>query len=308
MNEFMKLGTSGEIDKQAYIKEMYETYHSKLFEYAQNLGKTNIKRIEIEDGNVLITSRDRGVRLICPPDDYRVTPIETFNFLDYEKNDSKMIENLFSDGDTFFDIGANIGWYSINIAFANRKSRIYSFEPIPHTYNYIKKNLSLNSTPNISTYNFGLSNKAGIFDFYYYSSGSGNASLENLSGRNDVQVVRCELKTLDSFILEEKTKVDFIKCDVEGAELLVFEGASNVIDRDKPVIFSEILRKWTKKFNYDPNQIFSFLHQKGYRSFVARGDTLDEFSAMTEDTIETNFFFLHGDKHQEKIERFKKNL
>jgi hypothetical protein len=99
--------------------------------------------------------------------------------------------------------------------------------------------------------------------------------------------------------------VDFIKCDVEGAELLVFQGGQQTIARDLPIVFSEILRKWSAKFGYHPNDIFQLFHSLGYRSFSVAGSWLKPFEAMDATTLETNFFFLHATKHAELIRRFQ---
>ena len=95
--------------------------------------------------------------------------------------------------------------------------------------------------------------------------------------------------------------VDFIKCDVEGAELLVFKGGLNTIKRDKPIIFSEILRKWSAMFNYDPNEIFDLFKSEGYLAFTVNTNVLLPFCRMDESTVETNFFFLHAEKHRDLI-------
>lgn len=306
INEILAAYQKELIDKPTFIREMYQEHHAGLFDYAQHLAKTNIKKIEVEDHRVIMTSRDRGVRMLCVPGDFRVAPVETLNFFDYEKADSDMIDRLMGDSDVFFDIGANMGWYSINIAISRRAARIHCFEPIPKTYSYLKQNLELNAAANVTAYNFGFSNRAGEFDFYYYDEGSGNASSANLSNRDDVQVCKCKVRTLDEFSAELQTPVDFIKCDVEGAELLVFQGGVQTITRDRPIVFSEILRKWSAKFNYDPNEIFSFFKAQGYRAFTVDGGMLKEFLTMNEATVETNFFFLHAEKHLEQIRRFCK--
>lgn len=293
-----------QIDKPTFIQRMFEQHHAKLFDYAAYLNKTNIKKIEIEGGEVIMTSRDRGVRIACSSADYRIAPIETLNFFDYEKDESAMMERLISDGDTFFDIGANIGWYAINIGVARRSSKIFCFEPIPKTFGYLKKNLALNPTHNIEAHNFGFSNKTGEFTFYYYPEGSGNASSANVTGRTDVETVQCEVRTLDDYTAAHGingTHVDFIKCDVEGAELMVFQGGLQTIKRDLPIVFSEILRKWSAKFNYDPNDIFDFFRVLGYKSFTVSRSRLKEFNVMKDQTIETNFFFLHSVKHENQI-------
>ncbi|MEO5933114.1 MAG: hypothetical protein ABIQ08_06140, partial [Duganella sp.] len=70
----------GAIDKPSFIKTMYEQHHAVLFDYAAYIGQTNVRKIEIEDGKVVMTSRDRGIRIACTPGDYRVAPMETLNF------------------------------------------------------------------------------------------------------------------------------------------------------------------------------------------------------------------------------------
>lgn len=301
MEEIQAKFERGEIQKAEFIQLMHEKRHAIFFEYANYIAQTNIRKIEIEDGRVIMTSRDKGVRIECAPNDFRIAPIETLNFFDYEKYESKMIENLVGENDNFFDIGANIGWYALNISFARRNSHIYCFEPIPNTFHQLGRNLDLNPSRNIQAYNFGFSKQAGEFTFYYYPEGSGNASAANVTGRDDVEKIQCQLETLDAFTKKNPIKVDFIKCDVEGAELHVFQGGVETIKRERPIIFSEILRKWSRKFEYDPNEIFNLLRGIGYLAFTVNKDYLSEFQFMSERTIETNFFFLHAEKHKELI-------
>ena len=83
--------TDGIIDKPTFIKSMYEKHYTALFDYSEYLSQTNIKKIEIEDGRVVMTSRDRGIRIACSPGDFRISPIEALNFFDYEKAESAMM-------------------------------------------------------------------------------------------------------------------------------------------------------------------------------------------------------------------------
>ncbi|MBN2108341.1 MAG: FkbM family methyltransferase [Deltaproteobacteria bacterium] len=291
----------GDMEKPEYIKEMYRKWHSTLFEYSESLALTNIRKIEIEAGQVVVTTRDRGIRLACIPGDYRIAPIHILNFYDHEKDESQMIEKLVDDEATVFDVGANIGWYSINLAVSRRNSKIYAFEPIPRTYSYLEKNVGLNGLTNVFPQNFGFSKEAGEVPFYYYPEGSGNASMANLTGRTDLETVTSQLRTLDSFAKEMGATVDFIKCDVEGAELFVFQGALETLQTQQPVIATEMLRKWAAKYDYHPNKIISLLSELGYSCFTTDGQHLFPFKIMDESTVETNFFFLHEDKHVDII-------
>ncbi len=116
-----------------------------------------------------------------------------------------------------------------------------------------------------------------------------------------IQKISCRVKKLDDFVSANNLKVDFIKCDVEGAELFVFQGGIKTIEVNKPIIFTEMLRKWSMHFNYHPNDIIKLLNDLGYRCFTAKGEYLVEFFKMDENTVETNFFFLHSIKHIAKV-------
>lgn len=294
---------SNKIEKPDFINKMYEDYHSYLFEYAEAIIPTNIARIEISSNRVVFTTRDRGLSFIVPRNDRRIAPIAIIDFYEYEQQETEMVMELVKDSETIVDVGANIGWYSLNIAAAYRNVTVHAFEPIPETFSTLRENIALNQLGNISANNFGLSSEPGTFPFYYYPEGSGNASMRDLSGRKNVQVINCSLSTLDAYAEEKGLQVDFIKCDVEGAELLVFEGGHKTITRDLPIIFSEILRKWSAKFDYNPNKIFEFFASMGYQAFVASRGTLQPVKGMNERTLDTNFFFLHQLKHAKQIRK-----
>lgn len=294
------------MSKADYINAMYDDFHSSLFAYADWLSGTNIKSIEISDGQVVMVSRDRDIKFVCPKFDKRVAPVEILNFDQYELSDFNMIMNLVEPGSGVLDIGANMGWYALNIAKSQPETIVHAFEPLAKTFDFLRKNVELNGLANVSIHNFGFSSEKKDLEFYFYPEGSGNASAANLSDRDDVQKVICRVEVLDEISVSlSLKKVDFIKCDVEGAELFVFQGASKLILRDKPIIFTEMLRKWAAKFNYHPNDIIDFFSGFGYQCFTSTSDgRLKSFSKMDEETVETNFFFLHPESHVAAISRF----
>jgi FkbM family methyltransferase len=295
----------GETSKADFIRLMYELHHSKLFEYSTYLRHTNIKSIEIMDDELVMTSRDNEVKVICPIGDYRVAPVEALNFLDYETEDSSMIMRLVSPEDTVVDIGANMGWYSMNIAKTYPLANVHAFEPIPKTFSFLKRNVELNELTNVAINNIGLSNEEKDITFYFYPEGGVNASSANLTERADAELITCHVERLDDYVNAKKINVDFIKCDVEGAELFAYQGGKETLQRDKPIVFTEMLRKWAAKFNYHPNEIISLFSSIGYSCFYVRGSQLVELAEMTDETIETNFFFLHAKKHKAIIQELR---
>jgi len=302
--EIKKQYEDGLFSKKEYIEKMHER-HSILFEYADYLRKINtgIKKIEISGAEVIITTNLNNIRMICDPHDNRIVPIEMLNFGPYEEDVYKIIGKLVGPDLVIFDIGANYGWYSLVFSKMHPNMQIYAFEPIPATFNYLKKNIILNNCESIKIFNNGLSNETGTIDFYFYPELSGNASLANVSGRKDVQIIPCSVKKLDEFVEENNVHPDFIKCDVEGAEFLVFQGGYETIKKYRPMIFSEMLRKWSAKFNYHPNRIINFLKDLGYRCFIPHNGQMKEFFEMDENTGETNFFFLHKEEHHGQLQK-----
>ncbi len=298
---------NGLINKHEYIEDMF-CFHKSLFDYPELISDSPVSKIEISKDKVIFTISNGGnnILLSCDGRDAYSLPLILLNLSETETREQSMVLKLISDKDVVFDIGANIGWYSISISLKRRGVSVYSFEPIKSSFHYLKHNLQLNQLNPDHAYNFGFSNKNELVKFYFDVRFAMASSMANL--REDVNTVveECEVKKLDDFVssVPSLKEIDFIKCDVEGAELFVFQGAAEIIKKSKPIIFTEMLRKWAAKFNYHPNEIISFLSELGYRCFTTDGERLFPFSLMDEYTVETNYFFLHEHKHSELIKLY----
>lgn len=308
---FMKLAVlqtlfqNGNLSKQEYIQKMHNR-HGALFEYMQFIKNTDIEKIEIKNDLLIFTSRMHKIKMVVDPNDKRTIPLEVLNFGAFEKNEFPMLLRLVKQGDTFFDIGANIGWVSISISKAVKDVKIFAFEPIEETYKKLRNNIRINHVKIIKTFNFGFSDKEEERIFYYNPENTGATSLANILMNKNVRQVKCQLKTLDNFVADHNKKIDFIKCDVEGAEILIFKGGLKAIEKHKPIMLTEMLRKWTAKFNYHPNDTIALLKKMGYNCYAVHQNKLVPFRKIDENTLQTNFFFLHSKKHADKISQYIK--
>jgi FkbM family methyltransferase len=293
----------GEIEKLDYLQKMRQE-HSRLADYATFIKKSELTSITISSDCVVFTTGEHGIKLECDPCDMGIPPIVALNFGSYESNDGKMMLSLVEDGMNFFDIGANLGWYGLHVAKLFPNAKVFAFEPVKKTFGYLTRNISHNDCVNMHSFNFGLSNENTTWTFYVNPALMGAASGSQLaSSAGEPQ--NCEVRTLDSFIHENPLIIDFIKADVEGAELLVIKGGIETIKSSKPILFLEMLRKHSRMFNYHPNDIIEMLRGIGYNCYTVQNEKLVEFLAMDEETVETNFIFLHCEKHKEKIKKFK---
>ncbi len=293
---------NGTLSKADYIDQAHEI-HRLLFVYPEFMRNTGITKIEITDSDVIFTSAKRGIKYYGDPQDKRIIPIEILNLGRYEEAELELMLRLLKSCRTVVDIGGNVGWFVMNAARAYPEKAFYAFEPVPKTYDSLLRNLTLNKIDTIHTYNLAVAETDKEITLYYYPECSANASAQNVSGTTHAAQTACRAVSLDSFAAKHKLKIDFIKCDIEGAELFAFKGAVRILKQDRPMVFSEILRKWSAKFGYHPNDLLDFFAGLGYDCFVIADRALQRFSRVTENTVETNYIFLHTEQHAEVIAR-----
>lgn len=153
-------------------------------------------------------------------------------------------------GQTFVDVGANVGYYSINASskYGNDSSiRIVAIEAHPETFEVLTKNIQLNGCAEITAIQKAASDHAGkvvIYDDYDAETGKfitgGSSILDAVSHKGGKQRRSFEVNadTLDDILLNECriTNVDLMKMDIEGAEVLALKGASETLKKLKKII------------------------------------------------------------------------
>jgi len=297
--------------KTDIARELYEKYYFILFEFAKDLKNSNVKEISLKDESIVITTRKEGILLNCLAGD-TTSALGQLILAGTENNEQEMMTALLRgilknkeashSKAVFLDIGANIGWYSLYFDKLFSDLQIFAFEPVQATYEQFLGNMVLNQSGSIQVNNFGIADKNGTVDFYVSPSLLAASSLADTYQTPDKVKVEGEIRRLDDYCHEESIQPDFIKCDVEGAELLVFQGADNILSEARPLVMTELLRKWSKCFNYHPNDVLGLFKEKNYSCYVIADGKLRSCEMVTEDTVETNFFFLHNEVHKQFLD------
>jgi FkbM family methyltransferase len=160
----------------------------------------------------------------------------------YERDFLNYIKANHRDQKNIVDLGANIGNHSLFFKRHLMCNTLYCFEPVPHNFNILEKNLE-NFKDTCSFNRIALSNVNAPKPLYNSQLGNeGGYSLHkyNNEGFNKSFLVQesIEARTLDSYKLNDIT---MIKIDVENHEIEVLEGALETIRNNRPIIFIENL-------------------------------------------------------------------
>jgi FkbM family methyltransferase len=207
-----------------------------------------------------------------------------------------LLKDFISAGDVCFDIGAAYGRYALPLSrLAGTSGKIYCFEPGTYSFNVLSFIAHFHRLRNVVLVKRALSDREGKIKLALpvKKSGKLGPSLAYLSAQDapDALSEEVQMTTIDAFCAERQIpRLDFIKCDVEGAELLVFSGGSRTIERYKSVILSEVDAGNLAKFGHDKRKLQDFFLQAGYRIFLLEDSRLAESGQITKDA---NYLFIH---------------
>jgi FkbM family methyltransferase len=150
-----------------------------------------------------------------------------------EPEQTRLVAAALSAGDVFFDIGANVGYYSILASrIVGDKGFVASFEPLPRNLVFLTRHRQLNHARNIEIYPAAISDKSGTATFHEGS----DPAMGGLSARGGREFEVTTLSLDDAFRKIGRAPT-VIKIDVEGGELAVIAGGEKTLRDCKPTLF-----------------------------------------------------------------------
>ena len=179
----------------------------------------------------------RGLKFSLPCDNW-ITRYRWQSYNTKEVETLDWIDRLLRNGDTVFDIGANIGQYSIYGALRHPEVRVVAFEPEYANAHLLRDNVIQNRLEKrIEIYSLALSNHCGLSQLHLQDLTPGAALLTE--SRDEIPVTRTNHKvvaregiyalTLDAFCCEAGITPQCIKIDVDGTEVEILEGAAKTL-------------------------------------------------------------------------------
>jgi FkbM family methyltransferase len=228
-----------------------------------------------------------GLKWVLNPSDFAQE--EFFWIGSLEGWDTYHAKRMLKPGSTFFDVGANFGYYSITLADAlARQCRVHAFEPYPPTYDRLQRNIKLNSLQGvIEAHCLALSD---AMEIGYMKTKPGNSGATWLDRDPSGEAVTTT--TLNLFCAQRGIlRLDFVKLDVEGCEERVLRGGTSLIRAFKPLLMVEVNPGVLARRNSSAEALVWLLRDLGYELFVALRDALVPLRAPpTELTDYVNVF------------------
>ena len=223
------------------------------------------------------------------------------------------LADLLSGAPVCLHVGASDGRHSYVMTQVAPKARIYAFEPSAFAFEVLKVGISWHRMgKQVTAIHAAVADKPGELLLVTPKKTSGRMgrayayvaeTRPNGQARPDLDDTGMDVEptpvlTLDDFCAEHHVeRVDFIRMDIEGAELKALMGALKILDRDLPHVLLEIHPDMLQaRFGSSGEAVLDLFRDRGYRMFALNGDRLEERTTLVEGLPWKDYFFIHPNR------------
>lgn len=197
-----------------------------------------------------------GMKLRCYPNSAAASAVLYCGLYDYDE--MNFLLRYLRAEDSFLDVGANVGVYTLLAASKIRSGQIYSIEALPKNYDRLQENLKLNQLQKVQTYAVAIADCVGRVTLELAEEDCmPHISKAPIADRSIT--VPCE--TLDNlFAHQPPTHLTLAKMDIEGAELLALKGATSFLEKQRPPV-------WIVEIVYQEREFVELWQSYGYNFY-----------------------------------------
>ena len=213
--------------------------------------------------------------------------------------EAQVLDKIISPGETCLDVGGAYGRYALVISrIVGTNGRVFCFEPGRYSYRVLRIIKWFHRLNNVSIYKLALSDRNGSINLCSpvkktLKIGHSLAFI-SLDTQDNAISELVNMTTIDDFCMENAIEqVNFIKCDTEGSEILVFRGAEDTIKKYKPLILCEVDIGNMSRYGYKPSDLEGFFGALAYKIFSYREGAFVYNKKIIESS---NYFFVPDDK------------
>lgn len=219
----------------------------------------------------------------------------------YESETSNFLGNVLRPGDTFIDIGAHVGYFTLlGSAIVGEKGRVYAFEPERANFDHLVEHIALNGAGNIVPVHMAVGATPAVADFFVNADNDGGHALWevgrhpfNERTRQAPTTRKVPVTSLDYFFAHHDLRsLKAIKIDAEGAEFAILIGARTVLARHPvPFIVAEVNRFGLESLGASERHLRAAMSEIGYETYLFQpGQTVLQRLA-TDESPDTNYVF-----------------
>lgn len=185
----------------------------------------------------------------------------------WEEFESDLFKKYIRKGDVIIDCGAHIGYYTILAASKTGHSgRVYAFEPAMVNFDLLKRNIEVNKYHNVIPINKAVADKLGRA--YIFSREKTTPSYQ-ITFKENKRFKIVATTSLDTFFVQKEKRVDVIKMDIEGAEMLALEGMRKIISQNEQVaLFAEFWPYGIKLLHRNAADFLHLLHFLDFKLYI----------------------------------------
>jgi FkbM family methyltransferase len=168
-----------------------------------------------------------GLKMFLHPKDKVITYRVMADGL-WEENETHWVSQFVGEGDTFVDIGANVGYFTLVASrLVGENGHVYAFEPDPVAFSILQRNVRLNGLDNVTLEQKAVSNEPGSIQLFLSEENKGNHQIYETEEKR--LAIDVEAVPLDDYFRDYDGDIDFIKIDTQGAEGVIVQGMDEVL-------------------------------------------------------------------------------
>lgn len=188
------------------------------------------------------------------------------------------------------DAGANLGWWTLHLhRWVGPAGRVLAFEPDASERARLLRNVALNGAANVTVEGVAVSDRPGPVHLSPTYDGGTTRIVDDASaaGTSVDAVTVDEVAERDGL-----ARVDFIKCDIEGAEVRFLAGARETLRRFRPILMVELFEPNLRQFGTSRAELVAGLREAGYTLHRSHRGHLREMRELPDPSILANVFAL----------------
>ena len=241
-------------------------------------------------------------KITCHPDSLQSMWLVYNYYMDWDE--FHFIKRYLQRASVVVDVGANVGVYTLWISqYLGSEGRLIAFEPDPENYLRCAENIRQNDLAMVELEQKAVSNRSGALEF------SVGKDMENHlipdEGESGFSI-RVEAITLDEYCREhEIAKIDFLKIDVEGAELLVLQGAADALASCLIGVIQLEVTDAHKRYRIKRSDLLDLLHRHRYLLYTYSCVDNELHAVRDDDEAPQNVFAIHDiDEVRRRLQLF----